>query len=110
MARALTLLIVLAAVAFAVLWFGFPQHLPEGWRARPAVGAAKAPERSGGRDNPPLYKWRDDVGVWNITDRPPPDRPYERVVVDPEQNVVPTVVPPWAQPAPAASPGAPPPR
>jgi hypothetical protein len=43
--------------------------------------------------NPPLYKWRDARGQWQITDRPPPDRPYEEVRVDPRQNVVPSVVP-----------------
>jgi hypothetical protein len=103
---ALAVVLLFAAVA-TVVWFAFPQYLPEGWRARPGE-ASRAPSATTApatRESPPLYKWRDDQGVWNITDRPPPDRPYERVVVDPNQNVVPTVVPAWAQPAdPAAQP------
>lgn len=100
MARLLLAVVLLFAAVAAVVWFAFPQYLPDGWRARPGdvPGAAPASSAPATGANPPLYKWRDDQGVWNVTDRPPPDRPYERVVVDPNQNVVPTVVPAWAQP------------
>jgi hypothetical protein len=103
----LAILALLVAVA-AVIWFTMPQLVPEPWRPRsPATPDAGMPATSSqsatAADNPALYKWRDDQGVWNVTDRPPPDRPYERVVVDPNQNVVPTVVPAWAQPADASS-------
>lgn len=40
-----------------------------------------------------LYKWQDDDGVWNYTDQPPADRPYERITGTPNVNSVPTVVP-----------------
>ena len=50
--------------------------------------------------NPPLYKWKDARGQWQVTDRPPSDRPYEEVVVDPATNVVPTVVPGRTEPPP----------
>lgn len=39
--------------------------------------------------NPPLYKWRDAKGRWQVTDAPPADRAYETIVVDPATNVVP---------------------
>ena len=40
-----------------------------------------------------LYKWRDDQGVWNYTDQPPADHPFERIVDTPNVSSVPTVVP-----------------
>ncbi len=36
----------------------------------------------------PLYRWRDDAGVLNVGDRPPPDRPYEQVDIPLDRNVV----------------------
>lgn len=42
---------------------------------------------------PVLYKWQDDGGVWNYTDQPPADRPFERITGTPNVNSVPTVVP-----------------
>jgi hypothetical protein len=86
MPRGRPVLVVLLAVAAAgwVWWRYFPQTLP-------AFVNAHAPRSP--LANPPLYKWRDATGTWQITDTPPPDRPYETVVVDPRQNVVPTVVP-----------------
>lgn len=55
---------------------------------------------------PTLYKWQDDQGVWNYTDKPPAGRPYEAISGTPNVNSVPSVVPenandrPDAQPAP----------
>lgn len=62
-----------------------------------AGGRGESPDDAAPRraaENPPLYKWKDDQGRWNVTDRPPPDRPYEKVVVDPDTNVIPSLAPP----------------
>lgn len=42
---------------------------------------------------PALYKWLDDQGVWNYTDTPPADRPYQSITGTPNVNSVPSVVP-----------------
>jgi len=42
---------------------------------------------------PTLYKWKDDAGVWNYTDKPPADREYTAISGTPNVNSVPTVVP-----------------
>ncbi len=106
--RLILAVIVLVIAVAAVIWFTMPQLVPAGWRpAAHDAGARATSETSStaaARDgSPPLYKWRDAQGVWNITDRPPSDRPYERVVVDPNQNVVPTGVAPWSPSIPSAS-------
>ena len=81
MKRALLLVLALAAAAWA--WWRFaPETLP-------AFARHAAPAAPGA--NPPLYKWRDAQGRWQVTDRPPADRPYETVVVDPATNVVPAL-------------------
>ena len=36
-----------------------------------------------------LYRWRNEAGVLQITDRPPKDRPYERVQLREDRNIVP---------------------
>ncbi len=36
-----------------------------------------------------LYRWRNEAGVLQITDRPPKNRPYERVQLREDQNIVP---------------------
>jgi hypothetical protein len=54
------------------------------------AAAADAPGRSpaetgdprGSGGTPALYRWRDDAGVLQLTDRPPQGRPYEAVDVD----------------------------
>lgn len=79
MRRALLLAVVLAAAATAWWWYA-PETLP-GFAQRAVPRPASA--------NPPLYKWRDDAGTWQVSDAPPADRPYETVVVDPATNVVP---------------------
>lgn len=84
MRKAIAPAIVLLAAAGWAWWRYAPDTLP----AFVAERIARSPEA-----NPPLYKWRDANGQWQVTDRPPTDRPYEEVRVDPRQNVVPTVVP-----------------
>lgn len=70
---------------------------PRATRAVPAAPDGPAPT---------LYKWQDDQGVWNYTDKPPADRPYEAISGTPNVNSVPSVVPeaagedPNAQPTP----------
>lgn len=53
---------------------------------------------------PTLYKWQDDQGVWNYTDKPPSDRPYEAIAGTPNVNSVPSVVPETAVDDPNAQP------
>ena len=79
MKRALLLLAALAAAGW-VWWRFAPETLPA--FARQVVPASPVA-------NPPLYKWRDAEGRWHVTGQPPPDRPYETVVVDPSTNVIP---------------------
>ena len=80
---AILLIGVLAGGAW-IWWHYFPDSLP--------TIVDKHTPRSP-QANPPLYKWRNAEGVWQITDAPPTDLPYETVVVDPQRNVVPTVIP-----------------
>lgn len=46
-------------------------------------GAAAGEHRNGGEQGadalPGLYRWRDDQGVLQITDKPPRGRAYERI-------------------------------
>lgn len=88
MRRVLLALVLLAAGAW-VWWRYFPDTLP----ALVGDHVVRSPVA-----NPPLYKWRDGKGQWQITDKPPDDRPYETMIVDPNQNVVPTVVPGQSKP------------
>lgn len=41
----------------------------------------------------PVYRWRDERGVLQITDTPPRDRPYERVEIPHDRNIVPMTPP-----------------
>jgi hypothetical protein len=90
--RLALLLLVLAAAATWAWWRWAPQSLP-GFAQRhlPASPSARP-------DNPPLYKWRDASGQWHVTDTPPSDRPYETVVVDPNTNVLPSLLPKDGEP------------
>ena len=76
-------LLFLAASAAAGLawWYLAPGTMPA-WLTRPILSAQ--------REGPPLYKWRDDKGRLQVTDKPPADRPYETVRYDPDTNVVPS--------------------
>jgi hypothetical protein len=86
---AVNLLLALALIALAAWgwWRYYPQTLPES--LRPQRPVAPPPAAS-----PTLYKWKDDQGLWNITDHPPKGRAFEAVVVDPNTNVVPSSSPP----------------
>jgi len=67
--------------------------------ARPGRSAAPVAPDTAQDQAPALYRWRDDQGVLQITDRPPSGRPYERVRLREDQNVVP-MAPPEPEPAP----------
>ena len=36
---------------------------------------------------PSLYRWRDEAGTLQITDKPPKDRPFERIDRDPDRAI-----------------------
>jgi hypothetical protein len=38
---------------------------------------------------PPMYRWTDDQGVIQVSDRPPQGRAYETLRYDPNTNVIP---------------------
>lgn len=78
------LVFLLLAAAYA-WWYLAPDTLPDAVRKQLPMSA---------RANPPLYKWKDDKGRWQVTDAPPPDRSYEKLKYDPRANVVPNVIPP----------------
>ena len=92
-------LLVVAGIAY---W----QFAPPGWlfshRERPIPPEGIPAGPGGGHiaatidpsHNPPLYKWKDAEGQWHITDKPPAKGvEFEKVVVDPNANVVPTLIP-----------------
>ena len=35
----------------------------------------------------PLFRWRDDAGVLQVTDQPPKGRPYERIAREPAPGI-----------------------
>jgi hypothetical protein len=75
-----TFLVALIA-AIAAWWYFAPASMPP-WLARSVPASPKL--------GPPLYKWRDDKGRLQVTDKPPADRAYETVRYDPNTNVVPS--------------------
>jgi hypothetical protein len=75
-----TFLVALIA-AIAAWWYFAPASMPP-WLARSVPASPKL--------GPPLYKWRDDKGRLQVTDKPPADRAYETVRYDPTTNVVPS--------------------
>lgn len=93
-----TAILIVALVVGAIAYTLFA---PPGWlfssKPRPDPPPLKATvdaQRADPKEpNPPLYKWRDASGQWHITDRPPKDLPFEKVVVDQNANVLPTVIP-----------------
>jgi len=48
---------------------------------------------------PKLYRWRDDNGVLQLTNKPPKGRKYEQVEMREEVNVIPMSPPPAKKPA-----------
>lgn len=64
-------------------WMGHPGYTTRDQRLERAAAEQKAAE-------PRLYRWRDDKGVLQITDTPPPaGRKAERVELREDVNVVP---------------------
>lgn len=93
--------VALVAIALMAWWMYWPETFPilrqrpeaaPGARATGPGQAARAPDtRPGaGGESPPLYKWRDESGQLHITDQPPANRPFEKVVVDGNTNVLPS--------------------
>ena len=78
-------LVLLALLSVAALWYLAPDTLPDDLRKLLPAST---------RSNPALYRWRDDKGRPHVTDTPPTDRPYQTIKFDPRTNVVPSVVPP----------------
>lgn len=77
---ALWVLVVFGAAAFAV-WTWLPELLPLELRRQNPNSPDYAPW---------IYKWKDAQGRVQLTDTPPPEgMPFERIRLDPEQNVVP---------------------
>lgn len=76
--------LVLLGGAAAYVWYYQPESLPREWRR----------ENPRSREYmPPVYRWVDAQGVTQLTDKPPVDRPYETVRVDPNTNIVPDTLP-----------------
>lgn len=66
-----------AAVGIGLaVWLAGQDEKP---RAGQAAGKPHAADGQGADALPGLYRWRDDNGVLQITDKPPRGRPYERV-------------------------------
>jgi hypothetical protein len=74
----------LVAAAAAYVWHYAPESLPAEWRRDNPNSVEYAPV---------VYRWRDDAGVVQLTDKPPSGRRYEEVRIDSQQNVVPTTLP-----------------
>ena len=36
-----------------------------------------------------VYRWQDEQGNWHFDSQPPRDRPYERLFIDPDVNLMP---------------------
>lgn len=62
-------------------WYTTPQDAPS-WVRNWLPGL---PEYTG-----PLYRWRDDKGREQITDKPPRNRPYETITYRTNTNVMPS--------------------
>ena len=78
------LALALIAAAGAWVWYYQPEHLPKEWRH----------ENPRSHDyTPAVYRWKDAHGRVQLTDAPPTDRPYETIRIDPNRNVVPSLLP-----------------
>jgi hypothetical protein len=78
------------AIGGGYAWMQRPERATDQARSE---AAATAPAAGADQPAPTLYKWQDDQGVWNYTDQPPQDRPYEAITGTPNVNPVPSVVP-----------------
>lgn len=73
------------SLGMGVAWW-LARETPEKREAkqRRAENAADAMARDA---RPSLYRWRDDAGVLQITDKPPQGRPFERLDRDPGRAI-----------------------
>ena len=94
--------ITLLLLALLAWWMYWPETIPvfgrrpEAELAKPRdVRATQAAARAKATADAskPLYKWQDERGQWHITDQAPKGRPYEKVVVNPDTNVLPPEIP-----------------
>ncbi|MET1163101.1 MAG: DUF4124 domain-containing protein [Pseudoxanthomonas sp.] len=68
-----------------VAWW-LAREAPEKGQARQRRAEQAAAEQA--RDaRPSLYRWRDAAGVLQITDKPPRDRPFERLDRDSDRAI-----------------------
>lgn len=72
--------IALMAATGVWFWHYRPERLPQEWRRQNPNSTDYMPT---------LYRWRDAQGRIQVTDKPPVDRPFEPVRIDPNQNMVP---------------------
>ncbi len=72
-------LAILAGIALGggVAWW-LARESPQA-TAQKQARADKAAAAQARDARPSLYRWRDEAGVLQITERPPKDRPYERI-------------------------------
>ena len=59
-----------------------PRRSPEARQRAEQAAAANAEDA-----RRPLYRWRDDAGVLQITDKPPKGRPFERIDREPQPGI-----------------------
>lgn len=96
----LGILIAIGLGALLALW-------PSLRASRQSAESTAPPARDSEPTRPPLlYKWKDDKGVWNYTDRPPRNTEFEVIRDTPNVTPVGTVVPevPSSSRAPAIPP------
>ena len=73
---------VLIAGALGWWYLGHPGYETTEQKLARYDAAEKAAE-------PKVYRWRDDKGVLHVTDTPPSNRPYEKVELNEDVNVMP---------------------
>ncbi|MFO1352744.1 MAG: DUF4124 domain-containing protein [Gammaproteobacteria bacterium] len=73
------LLIVAAGAGVLGYWYYYPTAAPR--LIRSYLPKAKDPTV--------LYRWQDAQGRWQVTDKPPPGRPYEKLDYWEKANVMP---------------------
>ena len=82
--RAWLAIVVGIAAGGGIAWW-LARESPEArqhTQARARQAAAQAQDV-----RPSLYRWRDDAGVLQITDKPPKGRPFERIDREPQPGI-----------------------
>ena len=82
--RAWLAIVVGIAAGGGIAWW-LARESPEArqhTQARARQAAAQAQDA-----RPSLYRWRDDAGVLQITDKPPKGRPFERIDREPQPGI-----------------------